>query len=222
MRARSLARPVAAAASLVLALALAGCGDDDGDDAARDDGPCSYVEDGTMADTELPPATPASTGDVGVTMTTSIGEFHLTLDGARTPCTTNSMEFLVEDGFFDGTSCHRMSVSPGFELIQCGDPTGTGAGGPGYTIPAEFDGTETYPAGTLAMARSSAPDSGGSQFFICFGDVQLTPEYTVFGTVDQATMDVIREAAKTGVTPVSSMGDGTPNTPIVIESATLD
>jgi peptidyl-prolyl cis-trans isomerase B (cyclophilin B) len=234
MRSRSFTRPALAAATLALVFGLAACGDDDSkDDDARDDtsadntstetdGPCTYVPDGTDPGVELPPSTPTTSGEVGVTIGTTIGEFHLTLDGDRTPCTTNSIASLVDQGFYDGTTCHRMTVSQGFEVLQCGDPTGTGGGGPGYTIPAEFDGTETYPAGTLAMARAIEPDSGGSQFFICFGDTQLSPEYTVFGTVDQATIDAIATAAEAGVTPVMGPEDGTPNTEIKFETASLD
>ena len=157
-----------------------------------------------------------------MTIGTTIGEFHLTLDGDRTPCTTNSIVSLVEQGFYDDTTCHRMTVSEGFQVLQCGDPTGTGSGGPGYGIPAEWDGTETYPAGTLAMARAADPNSGGSQFFICFGDTALSPEYTVFGTVDQATIDAIATAAEAGVTPVMGPEDGTPKTDITFDTATVD
>ncbi len=246
MRVRSFTRPALAATALVLALGLAACGEEDPDDEARDDssatpsetadsptatvtetaeggsGDCEYVPDGTGGDVELPPATPATAGEVGVTIGTTIGEFHLTLDGDRTPCTTNSIVSLVEQGFYDDTTCHRMTISQGFQVLQCGDPTGTGSGGPGYTIPAEYDGTETYPAGTLAMARAADPNSGGSQFFICFGDTALSPEYTVFGTVDQDTVDAIAEAAEAGVTPVMGPEDGTPKTDITFDTATVD
>ncbi|PWN03943.1 peptidylprolyl isomerase [Nocardioides silvaticus] len=247
MRARTFTRPALAATALVLALGLAACGDDDPEDEASDNSStasettedptatgtesesdaggateCEYVSDGTASDVELPPATPTTSGEVEVSIETTIGQFDLTLDGDRTPCTTNSMVSLVEQGFYDGTTCHRMTVSQGFQVLQCGDPTGTGSGGPGYTIPAEYDGTETYPAGTLAMARAQDPDSGGSQFFICFGDTALGPEYTVFGTADQETVDAIAEAAEAGVTPVMGPEDGTPNTEITFETATLD
>lgn len=246
MRARSFPRPLVAATTLVLALGLAACGEDDPVDEASDDTTtsaetksgspsdtdgetdagsgveCDYVADGTGGDVAPPPSSPTVSGEIGVTIGTTIGEFHLTLDAERTPCTTNSMVSLVEQGFYDGTTCHRMTTSQGFQVLQCGDPTGTGSGGPGYTIPAEFDGTETYPAGTLAMARAADPDSGGSQFFICYGDTALSPEYTVFGTVDEATVAAIAEAAQAGVTPQLGPEDGTPKTEITFDKATLD
>ena len=244
MRARSFTRPALVAASLTLALGLAACGDDDPESKASDDGStsqesgsptnpdqtasatgtgeCTYVPDGSPSVVDLPPATPTTNGPVDVTMKTTIGDFKLTLDSQRTPCTTNSFVSLVDQGFFDGTTCHRLTISDFFKVLQCGDPNGDGSGGPGYTIPAEFDGTETYPAGTLAMARAQSPDSGGSQFFIVYGDTGLDPAYTVFGTVDQATVDAITEAAKAGVTPVLGPEDGTPKTDISIDSASVD
>ena len=91
-----------------------------------------------------------------------------------------------EQGFYDGTSCHRLSVTSGLQMLQCGDPIGDGTGGPGYTIRDEVFPELTYGRGVLAMAKTSQPDSGGSQFFLVFGDVQVPPEYTVFGSIDDA------------------------------------
>jgi peptidyl-prolyl cis-trans isomerase B (cyclophilin B) len=90
--------------------------------------------------------------------------------------------------------------------VQCGDPTGTGRGGPGYQFADELTGTETYPAGTVAMANSG-PDTNGSQFFIVYGDTSLAPNYTVFGTVDAASLKVIEKMASEGHD--DSWGDGT-------------
>lgn len=185
-------------------------------------GSCEYAPDGQPAEADAPPADPAVTGDVEVTFDTSIGEFHATLDGKGKPCTVGSFVSLTEQGFYDGTSCHRMTTTPNFEVLQCGDPTGTGSGGPGYTIPDELDGEETYPAGTLAMANTGMPDSGGSQFFIVYGDTALPPDYAVFGTVDQDTIDLIADAAKAGVTPQMGPEDGAPKTPIDFETVTVD
>lgn len=185
-------------------------------------GSCEYAPDGQQADVDAPPVEPTVSGDVEVTIDSSIGELHATLDGKGTPCTVGSFVSLAEQGFFDGTSCHRMTTSPNFEVLQCGDPGngpgGPGTGGPGYTIPDEITGDETYPAGTLAMANTGMPNSGGSQFFICYGDTALPPSYTVFGTVDQETIDLIADAAEDGTTPPD---DGAPNTPIDFETVTV-
>jgi peptidyl-prolyl cis-trans isomerase B (cyclophilin B) len=131
----------------------------------------------------------------------------------------NSFLSLAAQGFYDNTPCHRLTTQ-GIFVLQCGDPTGTGTGGPGYTIPDEITGTETYPAGTLAMANTGQPDTGGSQFFIVYGDTQLNPAYTVFGKVDQATIKEITRAAKAGVVPQMGANDGAPKTKITIESVT--
>jgi peptidyl-prolyl cis-trans isomerase B (cyclophilin B) len=225
-------RLLAGVPALLLLASLSACSDADaeGDTSAQDDttseatseGACSYESDGSSSDVELPPADPTTSGQVPVTMTTSIGEFKATLDADKAPCTVNSFVSLAEQKFFDGTTCHRMTTSPGFQVLQCGDPEGTGMGGPGYTIPAEFDGTETYPAGTLAMARAQDPDSGGSQFFIVYGDTGLDPAYTVFGTVDAATVTRIAKAAEAGVAPQMGPEDGTPKTEISFETVTVD
>lgn len=226
-------RLLAGAPALLLLASLSACSDAAGDASAQDDstsssapaaaeGPCTYEADGSSSDVELPPSEPTTTGQVPVTMRTSVGEFKATLDADRAPCTVNSFVSLAQQKFFDGTSCHRMTTSPGFQVLQCGDPDGTGMGGPGYTIPAEFDGSETYPAGTLAMARAQDPDSGGSQFFIVYGDTGLDPAYTVFGTVDADTVARIAKAAEAGVTPEMGPEDCRPKTEVSFETVTVD
>lgn len=214
---------------------LSGCGDGGDDESGGEasgeaaEATCSYVESGS-GEAEPPDPEPAYDDDVPVSFRTGIGDFSATLDAAVAPCTVNSFASLAEQGYFDGTSCHRMTVMTGFEVLQCGDPTGTGRGGPGYTIPDELDGAPeadasgyaVYPAGTLAMANTGQPDTGGSQFFLVYGDTQLAPDYTVFGTVDEAGVAAIRKAAAAGVTPVNGPQDGTPVTPVELESVTLD
>ena len=90
-------------------------------------------------------------------------------------------------------------------MLQCGDPTATGAGGPGYRFNDELTGTETYPAGTVAMANSG-PNTNGSQFFLVFGDTQLSPDYTVFGTIDAAGIAALKQIAAQGTD--DSQGSG--------------
>jgi cyclophilin family peptidyl-prolyl cis-trans isomerase len=118
------------------------------------------------------------------TMVTSCGTIVIELDAARAPRTVNSFVFLAEKGYFDGQYFHRLDTS--IDVIQGGDPTGTGGGGPGYAIPDELKGGETYAPGTLAMANGGA-NTGGSQFFIITGpngrNLDGNPNYTIFGKV---------------------------------------
>ncbi len=144
----------------------------------------------------------------------------LTLDRAKAPCAVNSFVSLAEQGYFDGISCHRLSDSGGLFMLQCGDPTGSGSGGPGYTFPDELNDITGYPAGTLAMANAG-PNTNGSQFFIVYQDSQLSPAYTVFGTIDQAGLDVIKGIAAQGQdNSFGSAGGGKPNAPAEITSVT--
>ena len=121
------------------------------------------------------------------TITTEKGDIVVQLDPKTAPVTVNSFVFLACSGFYDGVTFHR--VIPGF-VAQGGDPTGTGTGGPGYTIPDEFSSVP-FDRGTVAMAKTSAPNSGGSQFFIDFApQPNLTGNYTAFGKVT-AGLDVL-------------------------------
>ncbi len=126
------------------------------------------------------------------TLHTSCGDIVIELLTDQAPQTTNSFVFLAERGYFTGTRIHRLDTS--IDVIQAGDPTGTGSGGPGYTIPDELTGKETYGPGTVAMANSGA-NTGGSQFFIITGpkghNLDSNPAYTIFGKVVQG-MDVAR------------------------------
>jgi peptidyl-prolyl cis-trans isomerase B (cyclophilin B) len=167
-----------------------------------------------------------------LTLTTSAGPIAIQLDAQRSPCTVQSMVFLAGAGFFDGTVCHRMTSSAGLKVLQCGDPEGTGGGGPGYVVPDELptdlapgesgtDGTPTviYPRGIVAMANAGA-DTTGSQFFLVYGDSTLPPNYSVLGTVDQTGLATLDQIAAGGITPgENGPEDGAPATPVTIESA---
>jgi peptidyl-prolyl cis-trans isomerase B (cyclophilin B) len=202
------------AASVLLVSLLAGCGgsDDepsaaptssapapDSSEAAPDaaaSGECVYQETGDAAkDAKLPPAEPVALD--AVTITTNFGEIKATLTPDTAPCTVNSFASLAKQGYFDGTKCHRLV--PGF-VLQCGDPSATGTGGPGYSFADELSGSETYEPGVLAMANSG-PDTNGSQFFIMIGDSPLPPDYTVFGKVDAAGLKVAQEIEAAGAGP---------------------
>ena len=192
----------------VLALPLlAACGGGNDSDAGSSE--CSYVEESSAAkDAKLPPSDLLAPEQL--TVKTNRGDFGLTLTPDAAPCTVNSFASLAEQGYFDGTKCHRLV--PGF-VLQCGDPSATGTGGPGYSFDDELSGDETYPAGTLAMANSG-PDTNGSQFFIVLEDAALPAAYTVFGTVDEAGMDAARAIAEEG-----NGADGVaPKNDVVIES----
>jgi peptidyl-prolyl cis-trans isomerase B (cyclophilin B) len=224
MRSRLLAVP-----ALLLALsALAACSDSDSDGgSATDEAPtdavsCDYPSDpaGSAKEVDPPPASTTLTGEVTATMATSIGDLGLALDADNAPCTVNSFVSLADQGYFDDTSCHRLTTA-GILVLQCGDPTGTGTGGPGYSFPDELSGDETYPAGTLAMANAG-PDTNGSQFFIVYGETPLPPSYTVFGTVDDAGIKAVEKAAKAGTDNANGQGDGHPTTPVDITSVTVE
>jgi cyclophilin family peptidyl-prolyl cis-trans isomerase len=148
-------------------------------------------------------------------VTTNKGEFTITLDPASAPVAANNFAWLAGHRYFDDTECHR--IIPDF-VVQCGDPTATGTGGPGYTIVDEPPEAGAYEVGSVAMAKTQAPDSAGSQFFIITGanGVALPPEYALFGQVT-AGFDTAVEAMAAAGTP----GAGTPSEPIVIESVRI-
>jgi len=123
---------------------------------------------------------------------TTHGEIVIELDPARSPLAVNNFVFLARDGYYDGVVFHR--VIENF-MIQGGDPTGTGTGGPGYKFRDEIEGTGTYSRGTVAMANAG-PNTNGSQFFICHADVGLPHSYTIFGRVTSG-MDVVDSIATT-------------------------
>lgn len=113
------------------------------------------------------------------TLDTNHGEIVIDLDAGRSPLTVNNFVFLANDGFYDGVIFHR--VIEGF-MIQGGDPTGTGRGGPGYRFRDELEGEGGYQRGTVAMANAG-PNTNGSQFFIMHRDTGLPHSYTIFGSV---------------------------------------
>ncbi len=183
---------LAAVSACLALLTLAGCGNERDAKASEpaasgETATCDYPSDGQepAREVEAPDAEAQADGTVAATITTNFGDIGLTLDAASAPCTVNSFVSLAEQGFYDDTPCPRIGDQEGFGILQCGDPTGTGAGGAGYSFADELSGDETYPAGTLAMANAGA-DTNGSQFFLVFRDSQFPPSYTVFGTIDEA------------------------------------
>ena len=180
---------------------------------------CEYVEGGEPGKAVDPPPSEATVaGEVPVTFSTSLGDISATLDADATPCTANSFVALAEQGYFDDTPCHRLTTA-GIFVLQCGDPTGTGMSGPGYSYADELTGQETYAAGTLAMANSG-PNTNGSQFFMVYDESPLPPQYTVFGTVSEAGVELLREMAALGTETGTS--DGPPAEPVDIAGVTID
>nr|WP_202551625.1 peptidylprolyl isomerase [Streptomyces sp. SID8352] len=164
--------------------------------------------------------------DYTMKLATNCGDIDIALKAKDAPRTVNSFDFLAGKGYFDHTPCHRLTTE-GIFVLQCGDPTGKGNGGPGYTIPDEnlkdpsLKG-DTYPAGTVAMANTSQPDTGGSQFFLVYKDSPLPPNYTPFGTVGADGMKVLEKISAAGAQPADpTTGMTAPNATVVINKATV-
>jgi peptidyl-prolyl cis-trans isomerase B (cyclophilin B) len=159
-------------------------------------------------------------------LATTCGDIDIALKTAAAPHTVNSFNFLAGQGFFDHTKCHRLT-NEGIYVLQCGDPKGSGLGGPGYTIPDENLKDKSlkgnvYPAGTVAMANTGQKHSGGSQFFLVYQDSQLPPSYTPFGTVSASGMEVLKKIAAAGAQPADpTTGNTAPNATVVINKATV-
>jgi peptidyl-prolyl cis-trans isomerase B (cyclophilin B) len=174
---------------------------------------------------------PTDPATVSVSMSTNQGNLGLVLDNAKAPCTVNSFASLAQKGFFNDTPCHRLTASPSLSVLQCGDPTGSGTGGPGYQFANEYPTDQypqgdpalqqpvTYPRGTLAMANAG-PGTNGSQFFLVYKDSQLPPNYTAFGTIDATGLATLDKIAAAGV--AGGGEDGKPATDVHIKSVLLD
>ena len=234
LRRRGARRGALAAPALLVAGLLAGCGSEaDGDDPASGSGEqaasaagfpegtdtgaeCDYPEDprGPAArEVDAPPGQARYDGTVQAVIELGQGELVAELDAASAPCTVGSFVSLAQQDYFDGTPCHRLTTS-GIFVLQCGDPSGTGTGGPGYTYADELSGSETYPAGTVAMANAG-PDTNGSQFFLVYQDTQLPPAYTVLGALDDGSLEIVQDIAAEGVE--GGGPDGPPATEVVVE-----
>lgn len=184
------------------------------------EGECEYAGDAAPASKEVQPpdAEPSVSGEVPVTIATSAGDITATLDAGTTPCTVNSFVSLAEQEYFDATQCHRLTTA-GIFVLQCGDPSATGSGGPGYQFDDELSGKETYGPGTLAMANAG-PGTNGSQFFVVYEDSPLPPAYTVFGELDAASVKVVKQVAAQGSDNANGEGDGAPKEAVKISEVT--
>ena len=165
---------------------------------------------------ELPNAGIIESNKASITFTTNQGEIVIETTPSLAPLTVNAIAALAQKNYFDNTICHRLTTE-GIYVLQCGDPTGTGTGGPGFNIPDENlpQPTENnYPAGTVAMANAGTGTSG-SQFFLVYQDTTLGPDYTIWGSITSG-LDILKTIASAGV--VDGGTDGAPVTGVTIES----
>ena len=153
------------------------------------------------------------------TFDTNCGDIVVTTVGAKAPITITQLATLARGGYFNNSLCHRLTTQ-GLYVLQCGDPTATGTGGPSFTYGDENLPAATlnnYPAGTVAMANSG-PGTNGSQFFLVFADTTLGANYTIWGTITQG-LEIVKAIAKAGVK--GGGADGTPKQTIAIERVTV-
>ncbi|MGC9667022.1 peptidylprolyl isomerase [Planosporangium sp. 12N6] len=177
---------------------------------ATSDGPGGQRRPGT------PDPRPTLSGHPHVTLTTNQGAIGIDLAADAALCTVNSFLSLARGGFFAGTDCHRLTTDSLY-VLQCGDPSGTGQGGPGYRFGDENLPTGSrpaYPRGTLAMANAG-PATNGSQFFLVYKDSEIDPNYSVFGRVTSG-LDVLDRIAAAGTDNANGPGDGRPRMEVTI------
>jgi len=161
-----------------------------------------------------------------VTLHTNRGDVVFTADGKDAPYTVYSFLYLVQKSYFSNTPCHRLTTS-GIYVLQCGDPTGTGAGGPGYEFPDEnlaalgesAGDSVDYHAGMVAMANAG-PGTNGSQFFLVYEDSPIAPDFTPFGTITRG-LGILTQIAAGGTDDENGQGDGVPKESVTIESVTM-
>ncbi len=181
----------------------------------------------------VPPTTVPNTGTKVMTIDTNLGPIKAKLDLSKVPCTAASFAYLGGKKFFDNSKCHRLVNEATFKVLQCGDPSATGdgyretdgTGGPSYRFKEEnlpTNSKPTYPDGTIAMAKAQAPATTGSQFFIVFGDTELSPDYTVLGTITEG-LDLVKKAAAAGDDQAfaAQAGGGHPKTEVLIKTLTV-
>ncbi|MFC5818950.1 peptidylprolyl isomerase [Nonomuraea harbinensis] len=194
-------------------------------------GTCGYVADtggGQVKDVGMPPEkVDLKPAKKTMTMKTGLGDIVVELDNAKAPCTVNSLQFLAEKDYYDGSKCHRLGNEQ-FPMLQCGDPTAKadgksqtdGSGGPGYVLVEENTKGAKYKRGVMAMAKTQAPGSTGSQFFLVYGDIQLDPLYTPVGTITKG-LDILDKVNKAGVLAGTADGTGAPKETVEIKDVTI-
>jgi peptidyl-prolyl cis-trans isomerase B (cyclophilin B) len=183
---------------------------------------CTYLSNPPAArKVGTPPTTPNWKASYQATIHTNRGNIVINLLNSKATCTVNSFVYLASKDYFNKTSCPRLSTSEGLYMIQCGDPTGTGEGGPGYEFASENLSGAKYTAGTLAMANTGAANSNGSQFFLVYKNSELAPSYTPFGQIVDG-LKILQSIGAHGYgPPLSSAGGGKPKESVEIESVTI-
>jgi peptidyl-prolyl cis-trans isomerase B (cyclophilin B) len=206
---------------------------------------CSYTTKGVgtaARKAAVPPATPDYKAAYTAAINTNVGTIKINLLNSKATCTVNSFVHLATAGYFDASQCHRVTMTNGLYVLQCGDPYAKasekltcasapgapGTGGPGYefaseNLPASASpgGPVTYRAGTVAMANSGGSSTNGSQFFLVYKNSTLGPNYTPFGTI-AAGLDILQKVANAGTScTYSGAGDGAPKEKVVISSVTI-
>lgn len=202
--------------------------------AAMVNGKCVYTASGTAArKVSLPPATPDLTAKYQATIATNRGNIVIDMLNSGAPCTVNSFVSLTDQRYYNNTHCHRLTTS-GIFVLQCGDPTGTGDGTPGYEFGNEnlnylklsdcqgstTEKCATFPPGTVAMANTGSADSNGSQFFLVYKTTVLPDSYTPFGNIVSG-LNIIQNVAKAGSDNSNGAGDGHPKEKVEINSVTI-
>jgi peptidyl-prolyl cis-trans isomerase B (cyclophilin B) len=166
-----------------------------------------------------PPAKPDGQASYQATIHTNRGDVVIHLLNSKATCTVNSFVYLAAKKYFNNTKCHRLTTTSPLFVLQCGDPTGTGSGGPGYKFSDENLAGAKYTGGTVAMANSG-PNTNGSQFFLVYRNSKLAPSYTPFGRVVKG-LGIIQNVARAGSDNANGHGDGHPKEKVVIKSVTI-
>jgi peptidyl-prolyl cis-trans isomerase B (cyclophilin B) len=191
---------------------------------------CTYTPGGQASrKVSLPPSKPDFKAGYTATIATNRGDIKIDLLNSKATCTVNSFVSLAGQKYFNATPCHRLTTT-GIYVLQCGDPTGSGRGTPGYSFNDEnlaqlastvnSQGVATYKAGTVAMANNG-PNTNGSQFFLVYKDSPLMPNYTPFGTIVSG-LNIIQQVAKAGSDNSNGQGDGHPKEKVTIERVTIE
>lgn len=176
-----------------------------------------------LKDAGTPPTEVSNKGTQTMTITTNSGVIEVAVNTAKAPCTAAAFTYLAGKNFFDNTKCHRLTTE-GIKVLQCGDPSATGMGGPSFkmaeeNLPNVTDQATAYPNGTVAIANTGQPGSSGSQFFLVYGPTTLESKYTVLGTITKG-LDVVEKIGAAGAVDKAgkATGDGAPKNPVTITS----